>query len=58
MAEQLAEHFTIVQKHTELEDNSTDNICYLEYICTPEQPFIFQICTIEVNLTSMKVSML
>ena len=26
---------------TQQEDNSTDNICYLEYICRPEQPFIF-----------------
>ena len=34
------------------------NICYLEYICRPEQPFIFLTSTIEVNLTSTKVSML
>ena len=33
-----------------------DNICYLEYISRPEQPFIiFYTCTIEVNLTSTKV---
>ena len=39
------------------EDNSTDNICYLGYICRPEQPLIFSTCTMEVNLTSTKVSM-
>ena len=34
------------------------NIFYLDYICKPEQPFIFSTSTIEVNLTSTKVSML
>ena len=24
------------------EDNLTDEICYLEYICNPEQPLIFK----------------
>ena len=32
------------------------NICYLEYISRPEQPFIiFYTCTIDVNLTLTKV---
>ena len=60
MAEQSAEYFTRFKTNyclkTSQEDNSMDNICYLEYISRPEQPFIiFYTCTIEVNLTSTKV---
>ena len=59
MVEQSAEHFTRFTTNYCLkkfqEDNSTDSICFLEYICRPEQPFIFETCTIEGNLTSTKV---
>ena len=60
MAEQSAGHFTRFKTNyclkTSQEDNSMDNICYLEYISRPEKPFIiFYTCTIEVNLTSTKV---
>ena len=45
MAEQSAEHLTRFTTNyclkTWQEDNSTDNISYLEYIFRPERPFIF-----------------
>ena len=47
MAEQSARHFTcfmvkycLKSWQEQHEDNSMDNICYLEYIWRPEQTFI------------------
>ena len=54
----IAEHFTrftakycLKTSQEQQEDNSTDNICYLEYICRPEQTLKFPIkrCLIDFN---------
>ena len=43
----VSEHFThftanyyLKTRQEKQEDNLTDEICYLEYICSPEQPLI------------------
>ena len=38
--EETGEPLATQKKQEQQEDKSTDDICYLENICTPEQPII------------------